>query len=594
MTEIVEDCRALALALAATPVQDVPIFFTYAPYNYKESVKKIPVFIINDVSYFYIRRKVKINDRLLKTCHDLIRSLLPLTYTTVKVGYFNDFFDFRSYSQPPEVLENPEVMAENAGAIKDALSNIPELLDPTTRHLYQMAFKGATKPNLPKEGEPPIKKKKYRGYNRSYGLPIPTLSHSDQSDEAIRQWNIIRNYAYHGRDPENPAISFPLLSDATIETPEILAHLLRYQYTPNYFQPGEEYKNKWMARNGLTNPVLNEQDRNRISYEFGCEAVVLLAQMVHYDVRTSNDISRYTLRHGPPPRITQGLLYTTNYQDLLNHGFGHHDTIFQSVVHRKINIDFNAPNFGGTISLEDRVLAADRYPFFLTKVDIPELSIQTRHRFLKTLAFEFTNANLLEVVMADPEITGSQKAYIMSLFCNYYSIQKMYPTKLHDAFVRNVNIETFGIAGAIGDHELVMRLMNIYNQYIGLHPHIDSCIQHKLNTLFGFDIKRLMDSRVLKVAPVKLDDTITTELVKVYRDGGRNHLYLKASYQDFRLLKQSRGYTYSLKRGGREYNSTEFVQLFDLDPNAIPYLMYDDTKVLFGEATLRPTEGNNV
>lgn len=583
MSEVVEDCRALAAALAATPIQDVPIYFTYAPYNYATSVVEFPVVIINDISYFYIRREVEITDELLKVCHDLIRSLLPVTYKTIKVGYFNDFFDFRSYSQPPEILTNPEFMAENAGAISDVLTQIPTFLDPTTRQLYQLSAKSVIKPqSVNIQTQPPTTKK----IVNSRLLPIPTLAYSNQTPEAIKQWNIIRNFAYRQEDFDDFREFNELKSNPIIETPEILAHLLRYKLAPNGYRVGQQYRDNWLTRKGLAEAAMDPAHEQDLKYDFGTETVLLLAPLVHFDVNAPRAIYEEVMINEPFPSLDHILVSTTDYQLLTRHGFAHHDTIFQT----EVGTDFHALGLVG-VSYEDKLATVERYPFFLTLEDIPELPLETRLRLLKTKPFGFTDTDLLEAVMTDSEISGGQKAYIMSFFYDYHAIRYLNP-HLAWGYQNNMRPIYDGIAKDIKDDEFVNKLIAIFKQYLGLHPFIDSCIQHKLNILFGLDAPKLSKSKLLVIAPAACGGTGTQrKKIRMGHPSGPNHLYLDVEIKSV-FFKST-----SLSTKGYEFESHGFetqsdTQLFDETPDAIPYCMYNDSYNFFNEGILRIGDDN--
>lgn len=473
--ELLNDCRDLATALAATPVQDVPVWFTYDVLLYTDDITTVPVIKINGINYFYIRRNVLITADLLVQARNLIT--LVLRTDRVDVGYYTSFYDFVSV-----VTTRPGVVTGiNTGALLDVIDKLE--MNPTVRQRYLMATGQISLDTSPQ-------------YTLST-LPIPTVSPDHQTPEAITQWNIIRKFAYEQLKSKSSDHRPDEPTRVIITTPVIMAHLLKYGIRIGH--PYHYDVDHWIE----AQPQWAGKSYEQIVSEFMADVYFELAKQLPvsiYEFKEWNDYnnSRVLLKEsGKINQLQDQLLYSYNYNLFKTHGYAHHDAV---LIERKRLDDWfgNNDEYMATIeplSLDDIQTIIDRYPVPPGHQDQPELSLESRVRIMKKFPRSFDDRLLLEMCMDDDSIPPAHKAIILS---------KYYDTAiLIDQFPGYEDVSGYGrmVSGmtSVTDYDFGPIVVHL-KSYLGIHPYIDSAIQDKICTFYGYDITELTKHHHLVVA----------------------------------------------------------------------------------------------
>lgn len=253
MSEYIADIQKLIAALSAVPVDDVPARFSLdyrssacditfeqvsAPRHPDELPKvrrvsrpydEVPVLLIDDVPYHWHGEVLPSNPELIQAL-TLLRAQWP--YRTIKVGYYNIFFDL----EPVEAignLANPFHVSTSftpptQPGVIDAL--IHSKLDLKTSQMVRLA--AGRHLSLTKTE-----------------LELPTRLPSDPDVVTQARWMLLQRHAkrFYGRKFPHQNLSDWIIITGVCDDPEIVARLMKLGYFPAV-TPGQRFVAEYSTR----------------------------------------------------------------------------------------------------------------------------------------------------------------------------------------------------------------------------------------------------------------------------------------------------------------------------------------------------------
>lgn len=488
--------RELVAALSSRPVQDVPIWFTYTPTLYGErNISRLVCFRINGVNYFYVHDTQPSIDQVLAVLplvEPLRGQLVPNVFTgeeqkcTVEIGYYDYFSTFVSVSSLLKPSTDQLVPADTpfqVTGLSDIMSKMD--MDIRTRHLLSLATKQPVV-KLPKDDDGKIE--------------IPTTPESNPDPVNQKVWRMLREraekYMLGHVVLSSDALSIDTILDQlydgvelTLEltdpnvNPEIIARLLQFGYSVklDQFDPAvrEPLALTVMYILNNTTPIeLGSNMRNRIyNWLGGWNNRVYQAPKEYTNLVTMNN-----------PKAEY-------YQ---RSGYYHHDSTYNlgKQVHH------------GAVDVE---IIFRRYPH-------PDPSMLPR--------FNFDYADVKKVVESGitPGFPSGKTQYFQQLMYDSEVSPNAKATLLYKASITRFEFHRLTLDN-FPNYESVVRSLNRRDQssmdsefkrmddhkkflqsYVGLHPVIDTTIQHILCLFYGTDVSKLFAIKCLIVSPLLVKD----------------------------------------------------------------------------------------